>query len=98
MSDQARLFLNDWFGNHIGPLPAVKRLGASVRLATQCRQDAVAAGIPLQEIRDVVGGDLIRKILQLLDTAAAVHDEVPLVPETSALVEPSMTADAGLPS
>jgi hypothetical protein len=84
MSDRARLFLDDWFGKHMGPLPAVKRLGASVRLATQCRQHAVAAGIPLQEIRDAVGGDLIRKILQVLDSVAALHDEVPLAPETPA--------------
>lgn len=98
MSDQAHHFLNDWFGKHIGPLPAVKRLAASVRLATQCRQDASAAGIPLEEIRETVGGDLIRKILQALDTAAALHDEVPLVPETSALVESSVTGNARLPS
>jgi len=87
MSERAGLFLNDWFGKHIRPLPAVQRLAASVRLATQCRQDAVAAGVPLQEIRDAVGGDLIRKILQLLDIAATLQEEVPFVPEPSALVE-----------
>jgi hypothetical protein len=98
MSDRAHLFLDGWFGKHIGPLPAVKRLGASVRLATQCRQDAVAAGIPLQEIRDAVGGDLIRRILHVLDTAATLRDEVPLVPETSASVDSTETSEAGLPS
>jgi hypothetical protein len=87
MSDRAHQFLNDWFGNHIGPLPAVERLAASVRLAVKCRQDATAAGISLQEIRDAVGGDLIRKILQALAVAAALHQEVALVPETSVLVE-----------
>jgi hypothetical protein len=87
MSDRARHFLNDWFGKHVEPLPVVERLAASVRLATLCRQDATAAGIPLQEIRDAAGGDLIRKILQALDITAVLHEEVSLVPETSALVE-----------
>ena len=45
------------------------------------------AGIPLQEIRDEVGGDLIRKILEALDIAADLHDQFRVVPETSALVE-----------
>lgn len=87
MSDRAADFLNEWFGNHIRPLPAVRRLAASVRLATQCRQDAVTAGVPLQEIRSAVGGDLIRKILELLDVAATLQQEVPLVAKTSELVE-----------
>ena len=45
------------------------------------------AGIPLQEIRDEVGGDLIRKILEALDIAAGLHDQVRVASETSALVE-----------
>jgi hypothetical protein len=98
MSDRARLFLDDWFGKHIGPLPPVKRLAASVRMATQCRLDAVASSIPLQEIRDAVGGDLIRKILQVLDSATTLHDEVPLVPEISASAESTVRGDAELPS
>lgn len=73
MSDRSHNFLNAWFGNHIRPLPAVERLGAAVRLATKCRQDAVAADIPLQEIRKAAGGDLIRKILQSLDISARLQ-------------------------
>jgi hypothetical protein len=87
VSDRARQFLNDWFGEHIGPLPPVERLAASVRLATKCRHDANAAGIPLQEIRDDVGGDLIRKILQALNVAAALARDAQFAPESSALVE-----------
>jgi hypothetical protein len=87
MSDRAYHFLNDWFGAHIGPLPAGERLATSVRLAVQCRQDAIAAGIPLEEIRDAVGGNLIRKVLQALDLAVTLNHEVPLVPEASVLVE-----------
>jgi hypothetical protein len=87
MSDRAHQFLNDWFGGHIGPLPAVERLAAAARLAVQCRRDATAAGIPLQEIRDAAGGDLIRKILHALDIAADLNREVPLVPEPPVAVE-----------
>lgn len=42
------------------------------------------AGIPLQEIRDEVGGDLIRKILEALDIAADLHDQVQPVARRSA--------------
>jgi hypothetical protein len=87
MSDRARHFLNEWLGKQIKPLPAVERLATSVRFATQCRQDATAADIPAQEIRDAAGGDLIRKILKALDIAAALNEEVPLVPDTPALIE-----------
>ena len=84
MSNRAREFLLEWLEEHIRPLPTVKRLAASVRLAAQCRQDATAAHIPLQEIRDVVvGGDLIRAILEALNIVAVAHDEAPLVPEPS---------------
>ena len=87
MSDRARHFLNDWLGEHIGVLPDVERVAASVRLAAQCRRDAAIAGIPLQEIRDAVGGDLIRKILQALTITSALHHEVSLAPETPLLIE-----------
>jgi hypothetical protein len=97
MSDRARDFLDDWFGKHIAPLPPAKKLFASVRLATQCRLDAIAGGIPLQEIRDAVGGDLIREIYQTLDIQTASHDEVTLVPEPSVLAEANLTGDVGLP-
>jgi hypothetical protein len=93
MSNRARDFLNDWFGKHIEALPAIERMAVSVRLAGKCRQDAITAGIPLQEIRDAVGGDLIKKVLQLLDVAAvlqeavALQEKVPLVSNTSASVQ-----------
>ena len=59
MSDRAHDFLNDWLGKHVGALPSVERVVASVRLAAQYRQDAVTAGIPLEEIREAVRRDLI---------------------------------------
>ena len=58
-----------------------------MRLATDCGKDAVAAGIPLQEIRDAAGGDLIRKILEALNTPALVADAAPLAPDIDVPVE-----------
>ncbi len=81
MSDRADDFLILWFAQHVKALPAVLRLAEAVRLATDCRKDAVAAGIPLQEIRDAAGGDLIRKILEALNAAVGRGDEAPLAPD-----------------
>ncbi len=87
MNDRAGEFLTGWLKLHVRALPAVQRLAETVRLATACRRDAVAAGIDLQEIRDVAGGDLIRKILEALNTAALLADEAPLAPDINASVE-----------
>lgn len=87
MTDRAGEFLTGWLTQHVRALPPVQRLAETVRLATACRRDAVAAGIDLQEIRDVAGGDLIRKILQALNTAALIADEAPLAPDIDASVE-----------
>ena len=99
MSDRARHFMNDWLGEHVGALPAVERVAASVRLTVQCRLDATAAGIPLQEIRDEAGGDLIRKILQALTVASALQHEVSpatlaeMSPEAAAVTSPETAAE-----
>jgi hypothetical protein len=87
MSDRTGEFLTGWLTQHVRALPAVQRLAETVRLATACRRDAVAAGIDLQEIRDVAGGDLILKILEALNTAALLADEAPLAPDINASVE-----------
>ena len=87
MSDRAGDFLIHWFAQHVRPLPAVQRLAEAVRLTTDCRRDAVAAGIPLQEIRDAAGGDLIRKVLEALNTPALVDDVAPLAPDIDMPVE-----------
>lgn len=87
MSDRAGDFLIHWFTQHVRPLPAVQRLAEAVRLATDCRKDAVAAAIDLQEIGEAAGGDLIRKILEALNTPALVADAVPLAPEIDEAVE-----------
>jgi hypothetical protein len=87
MSDRAGDFLIYWLAQHVRPLPAVQRLAEAVRLATECRKDVVAAGIPMQEIRDAAGGDLIRRILEALSTPALVADAAPLAPEIDASIE-----------
>lgn len=89
MSDRGRDFLINWFSSHVESLPAVQRLAAAVRLASACRKDAIAMAIPLQEIRDAAGGDLIRKILEALDTAARHGNDAPLVPKAGGELEPA---------
>jgi hypothetical protein len=59
-------------------------MAEAVRLATACRKDATARGIPLQEIRDESAGDLILKMLQALDAAAR---NVGIAPEIETTVE-----------
>ena len=87
MGNRAGDFLIHWFVQHVRPLPAIQRLAEAARLAVDCRRDAVAAGIDLQEIRDAAGGDLIRKILEALNTPALVADTAPLAPEMEEAVE-----------
>jgi hypothetical protein len=98
MSDRARDFLIDWFSSHVQPLPAVRRLAEAVRLATKCRADATAAGIPLQEIRDVAHGDLILKLIQALDAAGRLDEDTTIAPEIApemkTLIEAQILSDS----
>ena len=87
MSERAREFLIDWFSAHVQPMPVVRRLAEAVRLATKCRADATASGIPLQEIRDVTDGDLILRLIQALDAAARLDEDAPIAPEMKTLIE-----------
>lgn len=89
MSERARDYLEVWLREiteAIGPVPPAKRLGASVRLAMQCRLGATALQIAPQEIRDAAGGDLIRRIFQALES-----------PATAPGIEPAITAIEMLP-
>jgi hypothetical protein len=87
MSDQARAFLINWLSGHAHALPVTRRVAEAVRLATACRKDATAADIPLQEIRHVSDGDLILKMLQALDTAAHLAEDVGIAPEIETTLE-----------
>lgn len=87
MSYRARAFLVNWLSEHAHPLPITRRLAEAVRLATACRKDATAAGIPLQEIRNVSDGDLIVAMLRALDTATHLAEDVGIAPEIEPPVE-----------
>jgi hypothetical protein len=87
MSERARAFLTNWLSEHTHPLPVTRRMAEAVRLATACRKDATAAGIPLQEIRDLSDGDVILKMLGALDAAAQLAEDVGIAPEIEATVE-----------
>jgi hypothetical protein len=87
MSEQAQAFLINWLSGHAHSLPVTRRVAEAVRLATACRKDATAADIPLQEIRHVSDGDLILKMLQALDTAAHLAEDVGIAPEIETTLE-----------
>ncbi len=87
MSERAQTFLSNWLSEHTHPLPVTRRMAEAVRLATACRKDATAAGIPLQDIRDVSDGDVILKMLRALDTAAQLAEDVGIAPEIETAVE-----------
>jgi hypothetical protein len=69
MSDQAKKFLAQWELEHIEVVPRSDREEQAGRLALQCRQDAVNAGISDQELEAAVEGDLIGNMFQALDDA-----------------------------
>jgi hypothetical protein len=87
MSERARAFLTNWLSEHTHPLPVTRRMAEAVRLATACRKDATASGIPLQEIRDLSDGDVILKMLRALDTAAQLAEDVGIAPEIETTAE-----------
>jgi hypothetical protein len=69
MSDQAKTFLAQWELEHIEVVPRSDREEQARRLALQCRQDAVNAGVSDQDLEAVVEGNLIGSMLQALDAA-----------------------------
>jgi hypothetical protein len=69
MSDQAKKFLAQWELEHIEVVPRSDREEQARRLALQCRQDAVNAGVSDQDLEAVVEGNLIGNMLQALDAA-----------------------------
>jgi hypothetical protein len=58
MSDQAKKFLAQWELEHIEVVPRSDREEQARRLALQCRQDAVNAGLSDQELEAVAEGNL----------------------------------------
>ena len=66
----------------------------TVRLATKCRANATASGIPMQEFRDVADGDLILRLIQALDAAARLDEDAPIAPEIRTLIETETLVDS----
>ena len=61
MANRAREFLNRWEREHVGVVPEERKLRVVVQLVMKCREDAVAAGIPAEELRTAASQDLISR-------------------------------------
>jgi hypothetical protein len=71
VSEQARKFLEHWLSGHVGAVADEYRMRETVRLVALCREDAIRAGIPPDELRAAAGGNLIQCMLAALSAAAA---------------------------
>jgi aspartate oxidase len=71
MSERAREFLQHWVSDHVGAVADEYRMRETVRLVALCREDAIRAGIPPDELRTAAGGNLIQCMLAVLSAAAA---------------------------
>jgi hypothetical protein len=71
MSERAREFLEHWLSRHVGVVADEYRMRETVRLVALCREDAIRAGIPPDELRAAAGGNLIQCMLAALSAAAA---------------------------
>ena len=71
MSERAREFLEHWLSDHVGAVADEYRMRETVRLVALCREDAIRAGIPPDELRTAAGGNLIQCMLAALSAAAA---------------------------
>jgi hypothetical protein len=75
MSERAREFLEHWLSGHVGVVADEYRMRETVRLLALCREDAIRAGIPPDELRAAAGGNLIQFMLAALSAAAAQTKE-----------------------
>jgi hypothetical protein len=73
MSDRAREFIDHWESEHVEAVPDAEKAGEAERLATMCREDAIRAGISVQDLEAAVGGDLIKNMREALE-AVENHD------------------------
>jgi hypothetical protein len=69
MSDRAKEFVDHWESEHVEAVADPEKATEAERLALQCREDALRAGIAEQDLEDAVGGDLIGNMLQALHAA-----------------------------
>jgi hypothetical protein len=70
MTYRAKEFVDYWESEHVEAVADSEKAREAERLALQCREDALRAGITEQDLEDAVGGDLIGNMLQALKAAA----------------------------
>jgi hypothetical protein len=63
-------FLDRWEADHVEAVPADQRDKEAERLAANCREDAIRAGIVIAELEQASGGDLVKSFRDALDEAA----------------------------
>jgi hypothetical protein len=76
MSDRAREFIDHWESEHVNAVPNAEKARDAERLAKMCREDALRAGICVQDLEAAVGGDLTRNMLDALEAAETRNDLV----------------------
>jgi hypothetical protein len=86
MSERAREFLNHWLSGHVEFVPETQRLRETVRLVAACREDAIGAGIPPQELRAAADDDLVRKVLTALSESARLKADATSLAEPRPLI------------
>jgi hypothetical protein len=70
LSDRAIEFLDRWEADHVEVMPQTLWEAAAPRLAALCQEDAARAGIPLADLQQAAGGDLVQNMLDALNAAA----------------------------
>src|ERR1700719_930448 len=69
MSERAREFLEHWLSDHVGAVADEYRMRETVRLVALCREDAIRAGIPPDDMRTAARGNLIQCVVAVLNQA-----------------------------
>jgi hypothetical protein len=66
---EAKKFLAEWETEHVQIVERSNREDEARRLALQCREDAIKAGLSTEDLEAAVEGNLIDNMLQALDAA-----------------------------
>lgn len=69
MRSRAQEFLHHWEQKHVGAVPDGRKLREVVQLTARCREDAIAAGIAVEELRTAAAQGLIRYMLAAVTAA-----------------------------
>jgi hypothetical protein len=69
MNDRAREFIDHWESENVEAVPDADKSREAERLAAMCREDAIRAGISIQDLDAAGGGDLMRNMREALEAA-----------------------------